>query len=83
MNLNDRLQIEQIVKIWLLFLLGNEASSCEIREEGMFSIYAFCREVDDIADSLTNSKALKEKKLGQWKKDIEKKFLKDFHWIQV
>ncbi len=74
MNLNDRLQIEQIVKksgssfYWGMKLLPAN------KRRGMFAIYAFCREVDDIADSLTNSKALKEKKLGQWKKDIGKIF---------
>ena len=47
----------------------------------MFAIYAFCREVDDIADNLRNSKALKEKKLNLWKK-ILAKYLKTHHWIQ-
>ena len=50
MNLNDRLQIEQIVKksgssfYWGMKLLPTN------KRRGMFAIYAFCREVDDIVD---------------------------------
>ena len=48
----------------------------ESKRRAMFAIYSFCREVDDIADDLNNSKALKEKKLNQWKRDINKIFKK-------
>ena len=76
MQLNDKLVVEQNVKksgssfYWGMKLLP------ENKRRGMFAIYAFCREVDDIADNFDNSKVLKEKKLNQWKKDIEKIFKK-------
>ena len=69
MNLDDTLQIEQNVKqsgssfYWGMKLLPKE------KRRGMFAIYAFCREVDDIADDLKNSQIIKKKKLNQWKKD--------------
>ena len=53
MNLDDTLQVEQNVKqsgssfYWGMKLLPKE------KRRGMFAIYAFCREVDDIADDLT------------------------------
>ncbi len=74
MSLDDTLQIEQNVKrsgssfYWGMKLLPKK------KKRGMFAIYAFCREVDDIADNLRDSKALKEKKLNIWKKDIGKIF---------
>ena len=36
----------------------------EHKRRGMFAIYAFCREVDDIADNLQIQKLLKIKKLN-------------------
>ena len=74
MLLNDKLEIEKNVKksgssfYWGMKLLPEE------KRRAMFSIYAFCREVDDIADDLKSSKTSKEKKLKLWKKDIEKIF---------
>ena len=74
MHLNDKLEIEKNVKksgssfYWGMKLLPEE------KRRAMFSIYAFCREVDDIADDLKSSKTSKEKKLKLWKKDIEKIF---------
>lgn len=50
---------------WAMRLLSRH------RREGMFAIYAFCREVDDIADE----PAPKEKKLarlGEWREQIER-----------
>ena len=76
MHLNDELEIEQNVKksgssfYWGMKMLP------ESKRRAMFAIYSFCREVDDIADDLNNSKALKEKKLNQWKRDINKIFKK-------
>ena len=40
----------------------------------MFAIYAFCREVDDIADNLKALKDIKQKKLNLWKKEINNIF---------
>ena len=63
MPLNDKLEIEKNVKksgssfFWGMKLLPEE------KRRAMFSIYAFCREVDDIADDLKSSKTSKEKKL--------------------
>ena len=74
MNLDDILQVEQNVKksgssfYWGMKLLPKE------KRRGMFAIYAFCREVDDIADDLKSSQTVKKKKLYQWKKDINKIF---------
>jgi len=42
----------------------------EARREAMFAIYAFCREVDDIADS-DDPPAVKRAELGRWRRDIE------------
>ena len=39
----------------------------EHKRRGMFAIYAFCREVDDIADGLHDTKTFKIKKLNLWK----------------
>ena len=66
MNLDDTLQVEQNVKqsgssfYWGMKLLPKE------KRRGKFAIYAFCREVDDIADDLKNSQIIKKKKLNQW-----------------
>ena len=76
MHLNDELEIEQNVKksgssfYWGMKMLP------ENKRRAMFAIYSFCREVDDIADDLNNSKALKQKKLNQWRRDINKIFKK-------
>ncbi len=42
----------------------------EARREGMFAIYAFCREVDDIADS-DDPPALKRAGLAAWRGEID------------
>ena len=49
----------------------------------MFAIYRLLQEVDDIADNLRDSKALKRKKINLWKKRYWQNFLKIPHWIQV
>ena len=43
------------------------------RRNGMFAIYAFCREVDDIADS-NEGEAEKLAQLMQWREEIERLF---------
>ena len=66
----DQLNVENIVKksgssfYWGMKLLP------EIKKRAMFSVYAFCRVVDDIAD---NSGAIRSKKtkLNDWKKKID------------
>ena len=51
MSPNDQLFVERIVKksgssfYWGMKVLENS------KKRGMFAIYAFCREVDDIADN--------------------------------
>jgi len=42
----------------------------EARREAMFAIYAFCREVDDIADS-NDAPALKRAGLARWRHEID------------
>ena len=42
----------------------------EARREGMFAIYAFCREVDDIADS-DDPPAVKRAGLAQWRREVD------------
>ena len=71
----DQLNVEKIVKksgtsfYWGMKLLP------EIRKRAMFSVYAFCRVVDDIAD---NSGTIKSKKikLNDWKKKIDNVYQK-------
>ena len=71
----DQLNVEKIVKksgtsfYWGMKLLP------EIKKRAMFSVYAFCREVDDIAD---NSGTIKSKKikLNDWKKKIDSVYQK-------
>ena len=42
----------------------------EARREGMFAIYAYCREVDDIADS-DAPPAAKRADLAQWRREVD------------
>ncbi len=66
---SDQNKVKQIVLssgtsfYWGMNLLKNE------QRRAMFSIYSFCRMVDDIADSKLN-KNLKLKRLKEWKKKI-------------
>ena len=65
----DQLNVENIVKksgssfYWGMKLLP------EIKKRAMFSVYAFCRVVDDIADNSGTIKS-KKTKLNDWKKKI-------------
>ena len=43
----------------------------EDRRNGMYAVYAFCREVDDIADDDTRPAAQKLAALAAWRKEIE------------
>jgi len=45
----------------------------QARREAMFHIYAFCREVDDIADG-TDDAATKTARLNAWRDDVESLF---------
>jgi phytoene synthase len=42
----------------------------EARREAMFAVYAFCREVDDIADS-DDPPAVKRAELARWRREVE------------
>ena len=63
----DQLNVENIVKksgssfYWGMKLLP------ETQKRAMFSVYAFCRVVDDIADNSGTIKS-KKTKLNDWKK---------------
>ncbi|HLY44896.1 MAG TPA: presqualene diphosphate synthase HpnD [Stellaceae bacterium] len=50
---------------WAMRLLPKD------RRHGMYAVYAFCREVDDIADDLTLPPAQKAAALAQWHAEIE------------
>jgi len=41
------------------------------RRHGMYAVYAFCREVDDIADDVTGSAEQKAAALAQWHAEID------------
>jgi phytoene synthase len=42
------------------------------RREAMHAIYAFCREVDDIADDERLSASEKQARLGEWRREIDR-----------
>ena len=73
MIVDDQIEVKKIVKksgssfFWGMNVLDPE------RKRAMFSIYAFCRIVDDIADEIKN-KSLKIEKLKSWKKKINNIF---------
>src|SRR3954452_5826519 len=50
---------------WAMRLLPEE------RRNGMYAVYAFCREVDDIADDENTPPARKKAKLDAWRSEIE------------
>ena len=70
MSVDDQIAIRNIVKksgtsfYWGMNVLNNE------KKRAMFSIYAFCRIVDDIADEIKNREE-KKKKLKGWKNQIK------------
>ena len=71
----DQQNVENIVKksgssfYWGMKLLP------EIKKRAMFSVYAFCRVVDDIADNSGKVKS-KKTKLNSWKKKIDNLYQK-------
>ena len=73
MIVDDQIEVKKIVKksgssfFWGMNVLDSE------KKRAMFSIYAFCRIVDDIADEIKN-KRLKIEKLKSWKKKINNIF---------
>ena len=70
MSVDDQIAVKEIVKksgssfFWGMNLLDSK------KKRAMFSIYAFCRIVDDIADELDN-RGEKESQLKKWKKRIQ------------
>lgn len=44
------------------------------KREGMAVLYAFCREVDDVADEETHSVAERSRRLEGWRRDIRRAF---------
>ena len=70
MSVDDQIAVKEIVKksgssfFWGMNLLDSK------KKRAMFSIYAFCRIVDDIADELDN-RGEKKSKLKKWKKRIQ------------
>lgn len=70
MSTNDQLTVKKIVKksgssfYWGMNILDGE------KRRAMFTLYCFCRVVDDIADS-NKSKIEKSSELMQWKKKIK------------
>ncbi len=73
MQLDDQIAVEKIVKSsGSSFFWGMNVLSAE-KKRAMFSVYAFCRIIDDIADEIKNKK-LKIDKLKNWKKKIREIF---------
>ena len=72
----DQLYVQKIVKksgtsfFWGMKTLTNE------KKRAMFAVYAFCREIDDIADDIYFSKKVKLEKLLIWEKKIYNLFSK-------
>lgn len=70
MSVDDQIEVKKLVKksgssfYWGMNILDTK------KKRAMFSIYAFCRVIDDIADELEN-KIEKELKLNLWKKKID------------
>jgi presqualene diphosphate synthase len=54
---------------WKLVFLGDAAPLPYQRREAMYAVYAFCREVDDIADG-DAARVLKEVLLSDWRSEI-------------
>lgn len=44
------------------------------KRDAMFAVYAFCREVDDIADDVTCPQSEKLARLGGWREEIDRLF---------
>ena len=71
MSSSDQLLIQNIVKksgtsfYWGMKLLPKD------KRRAMFSVYAFCRKIDDIADDLNSTKNKKLKELKKWKKNLD------------
>ncbi len=70
MLVDDQIVVQNIVKnsgtsfFWGMKILNPQ------KKRAMFSVYAFCRIVDDIADDLKNIN-IKKTQLKEWKKKIE------------
>src|SRR6516165_10876625 len=42
------------------------------KRDGMSSLYAFCREVDDVADEATAPEDHRREQLGAWREDVRR-----------
>ena len=71
---NDQRNVEKIVKKSATSFYWGMKCLPEEKKRAMFSVYAFCRIVDDIADNKA-SKNSKKKKLSEWKTKINNLFL--------
>lgn len=71
LDANDRAHVEAVVRgsgtsfFWAMRMLPEE------KRQAMFAIYAFCREVDDIADG-PGEAARKRTRLAQWREEVER-----------
>jgi phytoene synthase len=68
----DQSNVEKIVKNSKTSFFFGMSFLPKDQKRAMFSIYAFCRQVDDIADDLKTSKQNKKKKLANWVSKINK-----------
>ncbi len=60
------------------FLMGMRVLPAS-RREAMFAIYAFCREVDDVADD-EGPASEKLARLGEWRAEVERLYAGDPRW---
>lgn len=67
-----RLQARETVKKSGTSFAAGMAILPRPRREAMHAIYAFCREVDDIADDPAMSGAEKRERLSEWRREIER-----------
>ena len=72
----DQLYVQKIVKkSGTSFFWGMKALTGQ-KKRAMFAVYAFCREIDDIADDNSLSKKIKSEKLLVWEEKIYNLFTK-------
>jgi len=79
---SDQIKIEKIVKNSASSFYWGMKSLSKEKKRAMFSIYAFCRIVDDIADNSGHPQK-KKKKLDEWIKKINILFSKKNHGTSI
>ena len=79
---SDQIKIERIVKNSASSFYWGMKSLSKEKKRAMFSIYAFCRIVDDIADNFGHPEK-KNKKLDEWVKKINILFSKKNHKTSI